>query len=215
MIKILKKHFRSIWEFIPLITLKCFFFTLLFAHSTFVYSSSHCLTAQQQLSQVKDWTRVYRIVDGDTIHLVNGQKIRFTGINTPEIGYKGKASQAYARQAKKALQDILKQNKKVGLYYDQERQDRYKRILAYLILDDGQNIAEILLKKGLAYSIVVPPNDLHINCFRQLESQARQSSLGIWQLPYNQLISAPALAKNSNGYRFISGTVQAYSESRK
>ncbi len=92
------------------------------------------------------------------------------------------------------MQSLLQQNQNVGLYYDKERKDKYKRTLAYVILRNGQNVAEVLLKKGLAQSIVVPPNDQQINCFRQLENQARQARLGIWHLAENQLISADTLA---------------------
>ena len=206
MVKIIKKHFRF---------LKCFFFALTLIYSSSANSAAHCLSKEQQLNSVKDWSEVSRIVDGDTIHLKNGRKIRFIGINTPEIGYKGKPSQPFSQQAKKSLQSLLQQNQKVGLYYDKERKDKYKRTLAYVILSDGQNVAEVLLKKGLAQSIVVPPNDQQINCFRQLEKQARQANSGIWQLAENQLISAAALPLKTKGYRLISGQISSYNESRK
>ena len=206
MIKIIKKHFSF---------LKCFFFALSLIYSSSVNSASHCRSAAQQLNSVKDWAEVSRIVDGDTIHLEDGRKIRFIGINTPEIGYKGKLSQPFAQRAKKILQGLLQQNQKVGLYYDKERNDKYKRTLAYVVLSNGQNIAEVLLKKGLAQSIVVPPNVQQINCFRQLEKQAREARSGIWQLAVNQLISANDLPTKTKGYRLISGRISAYNESRK
>lgn len=195
--------------------LKCFFFALILIYSSSANSATHCLSKEQQLNSVNDWNKVSRIVDGDTIHLDDGRKIRFLGINTPEIGYKGKPSQPFAQQAKKVLQSLLQQNQKVGLYYDKERNDKYKRTLAYVVLSNGQNVAEVLLKKGLAQSIVVPPNDQQINCFRQLEKQARQANSGIWQLAENQFISADTLALKTKGYRLISGQISSYNESRK
>ncbi|MCU7836371.1 MAG: thermonuclease family protein [gamma proteobacterium symbiont of Taylorina sp.] len=207
-----QRHFRE---------LKCFFcfyslfFCSLIINPALATANTHCLSSQQQLEKVKEWVKVDRIVDGDTIHLDDGRKVRLIGINTPEIGYQGKASQAFAQQARKALLRLLKGNSTVGLYYDIDKHDRYKRLLAYVILENGQNVEESLLKQGLAHSIVVPPNNQQIHCFRNIEESARKSRAGLWKLAENQLWAARNLSKKAKGYYLISGHISSYSESRK
>lgn len=180
-----------------------------------VLASEPCLTDKQQLAKITDRAEVAKVVDGDTIYLNDGRKIRLIGINTPEIGRKGKPSQAFARQAKKTLSQLLKHNKMIGLAYDRDKKDRYKRILAYVNLEDGRSIEQILLAKGMAHSIAVPPNDTRIDCYRMIERRAQNARLGIWQLPENQWIDAHDLSSKSKGFRFVRGTISGYSESRK
>ncbi len=174
-----------------------------------------CLSEKQQLSNVNDWGHIASIIDGDTVHLKDGRKVRFIGINTPELGHHGEASQAYGRQAYEALIQLLKGQNKIGLTYDKDKKDRYQRTLAYINLPDGRSVEQILLSKGLAHSIIVPPNDRRIKCYRNIESQARKANLGLWRLSENKWIKAAHLAKKSRGLRYVSGTVLAYSEGKK
>ncbi|MCK5665319.1 MAG: thermonuclease family protein, partial [Thiotrichaceae bacterium] len=178
-------------------------------------ANESCLTNKQQLARVTDWAIVATVVDGDTIYLKDGRKIRVIGINTPEIGRRGKPSEPFARQAYKTLSQLLKRNKRIGLAYDQDKKDRYKGTLAYVNLEDGRSVAQILLAKGLAHSIVVPPNDARINCYRAIEQGAQNSRTGIWQLPNNQWRDAYDLPAKSKGLRFVRGVISHYSESRK
>ena len=202
-----KRHFSE---------LKCLFFVLLFSVSPSLASASeHCLSTVQQLAEVSDWATVSRIVDGDTVHLSDGRKVRFIGINTPEIGRRGKPSQPYARQAYNFVVQLLKNNKKIGLTFDKDKKDRYKRILAYINLPDGRSVEQLLLARGLAYSIVVPPNDHRVRCYRSIEKQARDTKLGLWTLRENQWQDAADLSAKSRGLRFVKGRVTAYKESRK
>ncbi len=173
-----------------------------------------CLSEKQQLSNVNDWGYIDSIIDGDTVHLKDRRKVRFIGINTPELGHHGEASQPYGRQAYDALVQLLEGHNKIGLTYDKDKKDRYQRTLAYINLPDGRSVEQILLSKGLAHSIVVPPNDRRIKCYRSIESQARKANLGLWRLPENKWIKAAHLSKKSRGLRYVSGTVLAYSESK-
>ncbi len=201
--------------------LRCLFYFRLFLPALFVLLAATasaqeiCMTAQQQLKQVQNWTQVKTIVDGDTLHLQDDRKIRLIGINTPELGHRGEASDPFGLQAWQAVWKLLANNKKVGLYYDRERKDRYKRTLAYVVLPDGTSIEEYLLRQGLAVSIVVLPNDRNLSCYRTLEKQARKSGKGLWQLPEMQWFQAAKLSAKAEGYRFVSGQVLAYNESRK
>lgn len=95
-----------------------------------------------------------QVVDGDTIYLDNGKKVRFVGVNTPERGVEGYIT------SKNFVQKLCL-NKKVGLDIDDSKQsDKYGRTLAVVIVD-GKNVNEMLLKEGLAEIMYMPPSEFY------------------------------------------------------
>ena len=94
------------------------------------------------------------VVDGDTIYLDNGKKIRFVGVNTPERGVEGYIT------SKNFVQKLCL-NKEVGIDIDNSKNnDRYGRTLAVVIVD-GKNVNEMLLKEGLAEIMYMPPSEFY------------------------------------------------------
>jgi len=81
---------------------------------------------QYQISST-DIRTVERIIDGDIIVLVGGEKIRYIGMDTPEMS----SEQPYAKEAT-GLNAILVDGREVRLEYDKERTDRFGRTLAYV-----------------------------------------------------------------------------------
>ena len=95
-----------------------------------------------------------QVVDGDTIYLDNGEKVRFVGVNTPERGVEGYI-------ASKNFVQKLCLNKEVGLDIDDSKHsDKYGRTLAVVIVD-GKNVNEMLLKEGLAEIMYMPPSEFY------------------------------------------------------
>ena len=95
-----------------------------------------------------------QVVDGDTIYLDNGEKIRFVGVNTPERGVEGYIT------SKNFVQKLCL-NKKVGIDVDDSKHsDRYGRTLGVVIVD-GKNVNEMLLKEGLAEIMYMPPSEFY------------------------------------------------------
>jgi endonuclease YncB( thermonuclease family) len=156
---------------------------------------------------ITETVRYQTIFDGDTILLEDGRKVRLIGINTPEIGRKGKPSQPFAIKAKQKLTILLSKSPYLNLAYDLLKHDKYKRTLAYVYLPDGTDVQAEILSLGLATSIVIPPNEKNLNCYRKLEDKARQEYQGIWQLKNFKLINATDLTSKTKLYRFISGKV--------
>lgn len=131
-----------------------------------------------QLS-AREMYQVERIVDGDTIVLSNKQTVRLLGINTPEIGYRGKATDAGAMAAKAYLKAlILKQ--RVWLELDNEREDKYDRTLAHVFLISGEHVNLMLLQQGLATVSIHPPNLKYSKQFVQVQQGAVKQRLGLW-----------------------------------
>jgi endonuclease YncB( thermonuclease family) len=125
---------------------------------------------------------VKTIYDGDTVQLNDGRKVRFLGINTPEIKHRDKFAEAGGEQAKTWLINKLK-NTKVRLEFDVEKTDKYGRTLAYLVTEKKENINVSLVKEGLAVVSIYPPNLLYVNELVAVAKKAEQDNIGIWALP--------------------------------
>lgn len=83
---------------------------------------------------VSDTNSVYevgKVIDGDTVALENGPRVRLLGINAPEVPHRDHAGEPFGEEAKARLNSLLK-GKRVFLHYDDKRLDRYQRQLAYL-----------------------------------------------------------------------------------
>ena len=180
-------------------------------------------SAACQLQQAGEPRQVTYVVDGDTVHLASrpGQpgrveKLRFIGINTPELARKSRPSEPLAAQARQFVIDSLDKNDhKLILQKDQEPFDRYKRTLAHVWLNQNHSLSEALLENGLASLLVIPPNLLNLDCYRAAEQRARQARRGIWQLPEFTPIAAKNVTPQGRGYRIISGKVIRVGQSKK
>jgi len=127
---------------------------------------------------VGDETTVVRVVDGDTVEVAGGERVRLIGIDTPEV-YGG--AECYGEQASAYTKQLLPAGTPVRLVYDVERLDRYGRTLAYVYrLADGEFINGSLVRNGYAQVATYPPNVTHVEEFLELQRQARQAGAGLW-----------------------------------
>ncbi|MBN1526339.1 MAG: thermonuclease family protein [Candidatus Omnitrophica bacterium] len=139
-----------------------------------------------------DLNVVKRVVDGDTVELEDGAKVRFIGIDTPESRMSpklrkdaersGQDTKTIMAMGKKAAEFTRKlvEGKKVRLEFDVERTDRYGRTLAYIYLEDGTFVNAEIIKQGYASVMTVPPNVRHADEFLKLYREARENSRGLW-----------------------------------
>ena len=94
------------------------------------------------------------VTDGDTIEVDGLGKVRFVGVNTPERGVEGYIC------SKRFVQKFCL-NKEVSLDIDDSKYtDKYGRYLAVVIVD-GKNLNEMLLKEGLAEVMYIPPSEFY------------------------------------------------------
>ncbi len=115
---------------------------------------------------------VTKVVDGDTVELSNGRRLRYIGINTPE------RDQPYYNEAT-ALNRQLVEGKNVQLEFDLETFDQYGRSLAYVWVD-GRLVNLEIVQQGFANSFTVPPNIRYEAEFRRAEKEAREAGRGLW-----------------------------------
>lgn len=126
-------------------------------------------------------TKVVRVIDGDTIELEAGQKVRYIGIDTPEIVDPRRDPQCFSKEA--SLQNKkLVEGKEIYLEKDVSETDRYGRLLRYIYLEkNGISINEQLVKEGYAVASSYPPDVKYQEKFRLAEQEARNNQRGLWQ----------------------------------
>ncbi len=159
--------------------------------------------------------RVSRIYDGDTLFLENGQIVRLAGINTPEIEGKYRHAEPGGEQAKKWLIKRLG-GKKVRLQLDIQKKDRYGRTLAYIFTQEGDNVNVELVRQGLAFVNIYPPNLAHAQALQMAQALAEAEHRGIWRLPYYRITPIKTISpENYRGWKRLSAQVQNIRQGRK
>lgn len=123
-------------------------------------------------------TQVKRIVDGDTIELADGRKVRYIGVDTPETKHPTKKQECFGQEASQRNQELV-EGKTVKLEKDISETDRYGRLLRYVWVDD-QLINLTLVKEGFAAASSYPPDIARQAEFRQAEQLAREAEVGLW-----------------------------------
>lgn len=124
---------------------------------------------------------VTRIVDGDTIEILNNsekERIRLIGIDTPETVKPDTPVEPFGKEASDFAKSALL-NKYVTLEFDEEQRDRYDRLLAYLYID-GEMFNKTLLEEGLARVSTFPPNIKYVDIFIETEENAKANKIGLW-----------------------------------
>ena len=116
---------------------------------------------------------VTRVVDGDTVELSDGSKVRLNGINTPEH------NENYYVDAKTNMEGLVL-NKEVFLVKDVSDTDKYDRKLRYIFTTDKFANAE-QVSSGLASSFEYLPDTKYSFLFNCLEKNAKDAGLGIWK----------------------------------
>ena len=121
---------------------------------------------------------VERVVDGDTIIVAGIGSVRLIGVDTPETVHPNRPVEFFGKEASAFTRQLL-DGKRVRLEYDQERQDRYGRTLAYVYLADGTFANAEIIRRGYGHAYTRFPFQ-HMEEFRELEREARTSRRGLW-----------------------------------
>lgn len=93
-------------------------------------------------SPVEGKYKVNRVLDGDTIEIETGERVRYLGIDAPEN------NESMGITAKEFNEKMVL-GKEVQLELDKTKIDNYGRVLAYVWIDKKM-VNEELLKEGLA-----------------------------------------------------------------
>ena len=127
---------------------------------------------------------VVKVVDGDTIHVKLGEKkqtVRMIGVDTPEVVDPRRPVACFGEKASQKTNELLL-NKKVYLEADtsQGDLDRYKRLLRYVLLEDGTNVNKLLIEQGFGHQYTYNKPYKYREDFIKAEAEARENKRGLW-----------------------------------
>ena len=122
-----------------------------------------------------DTAKVIQVIDGDTITVKGGYRVRYIGIDTPEIH---PVPEAYGTEAWQGNRQLV-EGKEVRLERDVSETDKYGRLLRYVYVDDVFVNAE-LVRQGLAEAKAYPPDIKYQDYLEQMEAEAKEAGRGMW-----------------------------------
>jgi micrococcal nuclease len=120
---------------------------------------------------------VTEVIDGDTLVLEGGERIRYLLADAPEST--GGRSECFGAEAR-AFNRGLVEGRRVSLTYGEACEDRFGRLLAYVSVD-GREVNSLLVERGHACVLHVPPAGTARRAeFEALEAGARRARRGVW-----------------------------------
>lgn len=132
------------------------------------------------------FTKVMKVVDGDTVEIENGKLVRYIGIDTPETKHPTKGVECFGKEASEKNKELV-EGKVVKLEKDISETDRYGRLLRYVYLQEPTATApalfinEYLVKEGYAHAVTFPPDIKYSDHFLELQKNAREQKKGLWE----------------------------------
>jgi micrococcal nuclease len=103
--------------------------------------------------------------------------VRLIGVDTPEV-YGG--VECYGREASAFVERLLPLGARVTYALGVEERDRYGRALAYVYTGDGRFVNLVLVRRGYAQPLTIPPNDDFADRFIAAARSARRHGVGLW-----------------------------------
>jgi len=123
---------------------------------------------------------VQRVVDGDTIELSDGRKVRYIGVDTPELHHPTKSVQCFGKEAMEKNKELV-EGKEIQMKKDVSETDRYKRLLRYVWIGDVF-VNEYLAREGFAHQATFPPDVKYVDQFKIAAEDARVNNKGLWNV---------------------------------
>ncbi len=129
--------------------------------------------------------KVIRVVDGDTIEVEGNKKIRYIGMNTPELHDPRRPVQCFGQEAYEENKKLV-EGKTVRLEKDVSEVDKYGRLLRYVYLEpasgSGQTIFinDYLTRQGFAHVSTYPPDVKYVDQLVDAQNEAQENNRGLW-----------------------------------
>lgn len=121
---------------------------------------------------------VTRVVDGDTIEIEGGERVRYIGIDTPETVDPSQPVQCFGAEASHKNKELV-EGKTVRLEKDTTDRDKYKRLLRYVYVGDTFVNLE-LVKQGFAHSYSYPPDTKYQDQIISAQQETENAKTGLW-----------------------------------
>ena len=122
--------------------------------------------------------KVIRVIDGDTVELKNGERLRYNDIDTPETVHPSKPVECYGPQASEKNKDLV-EGEIILVELGNPEKDRYGRLLGYVYVDDLFVNAE-LVRGGYAEVNSYGNPGSKLSNLLDIEKNAKKSMNGLW-----------------------------------
>jgi micrococcal nuclease len=132
----------------------------------------------KKIEAPREEANVLRVIDGDTIELTDKRRVRYIGMDTPEIVDPGKPVECYGKEAADENRRLV-EGKTVYLEKDISETDSYGRLLRYVFIGDVF-VNQYLVQNGFARIETVQPDTKNKTLFMQSEHQAKIDNIGLW-----------------------------------
>lgn len=128
--------------------------------------------------------RVKDVIDGDTVRLADGRMVRYIGVDTPEVRKRGDGNWVFAPEPfaleAKAYNASIVAGKSVDLIFDEQKEDKYGRSLAYVYCG-GEMVNEEIIRNGYGIATIYPPNYKYAERMVAAQEDAKANKRGLWK----------------------------------
>lgn len=171
----MRKFFKFLPWILALIFILLFLYFLQKHQSRYINLSSSQPKSPQVTNALKvlKTAKVTRVTDGDTIEIDGKTKVRYIGIDSPEFG------NCFADKSK-AINENLVFGKDIQIETDIQEFDKYKRLLAYVYVDNIM-VNQKLIETGYAKLLTIPPDVKYVEEFKKAQANAQKEKIGLWQ----------------------------------
>ncbi len=149
------------------------YFSLRLSPQKQVEVSKEATTSATLIAPDEAISRVTRVVDGDTILLENGTRVRYIGIDAPEA-----SGACFAKEATDENRKLV-EGKSVRLVKDISETDKYARELRYVYAGDVF-VNEVLVRQGFAKTEPIKPDTLFAQRLYAAQEEAKAKNRGMW-----------------------------------
>jgi micrococcal nuclease len=145
------------------------------------YSSEVFSFSTQKFPKKCEWVSLSRVVDGDTVVVSKNTRVRFIGIDTPELKHPNKPIQRFALESSDVLRWLLGGEDKICLISDEigDKYDVYGRKLAYIFTESGLDINAELIRQGFARGYFSFSFERREE-FKSYEAAAKSRKVNLW-----------------------------------
>ena len=156
-----------------------YYYPPLFAQRFFVHRALPLSADAPRVRGARDaFAFVSRAIDGDTIELTSGERVRYLGMNTPETVKPDFPVECFGPEAHERNAALV-EGKQVRLVRDVSDVDKYGRLLRFVYVDK-KFINLDLVGEGFARVETIAPNTGHLKEFVGAEESARANRRGLW-----------------------------------
>jgi len=133
----------------------------------------------------KQLVKVILVIDGDTIEIEGKVKVRYIGINTPELHDPRRPIECFGQAAADENKRLV-EGKEVYIQKDVSEADKYKRLLRYVwvpSINSGQDlfVNDYLVRQGFAQVSTFPPDVKYQQQFLEAQTEAKENNRGLWK----------------------------------